>query len=199
MMDRPAEQRFVYFIRPVGQYGPVKIGCSSVPESRLDSLAAWSPVALEIVTTAPGSFGEELRLHNAFASDHSHKEWFHYTPRLGEVMERIIQGESLDSVLDSLKPTGRIRSKTHQVTWSEGRKAYMGWLARLRGARRRAKEQRGGEQLWTPPHIDRLVQRFFDENRQPTPEEVAMMREVYDNPVAHFMTREERWPAKEAA
>src|SRR3546814_12747101 len=38
----------VYFIRPIGQAGPVKIGCSVGPNKRRPELETWSPVPLEI-------------------------------------------------------------------------------------------------------------------------------------------------------
>jgi uncharacterized protein (DUF433 family) len=66
----------IYFLRPVGQLGPIKIGCSKEPEGRLAMLAIMSPVRLEIVATVPGTHAEERKLHGMFASQWLHHEWF---------------------------------------------------------------------------------------------------------------------------
>lgn len=66
----------VYFFRPVGQIGPIKIGCSTTPEHRLEQYAAWSPLMLELIATAPGSHADEHALHGKFRKYHLHGEWF---------------------------------------------------------------------------------------------------------------------------
>lgn len=50
--------RYVYFLRPAGQDGPVKIGCSTAPQSRLEQYMSWAPFPLEIVATVPGGFDQ---------------------------------------------------------------------------------------------------------------------------------------------
>lgn len=40
--------QWVYFLRPVGEEGPVKIGVSEVPENRLRTYMVWSPMILEV-------------------------------------------------------------------------------------------------------------------------------------------------------
>lgn len=45
---------FVYFVKPVGQDGPVKIGFSETPIDRLSTLMTWSPIPLEIAIAIPG-------------------------------------------------------------------------------------------------------------------------------------------------
>lgn len=57
----------IYFIRPVGQRGPIKIGCSYLPLDRLRGLCQWSPLPLEVVATCDGQHhGVERRLHLMF-------------------------------------------------------------------------------------------------------------------------------------
>src|SRR3546814_12248774 len=53
----------VYFIRPIGQAGPVKIGCSVGPNKRRHELEKWTPVPLEIVAEIDGGFDIERRYH----------------------------------------------------------------------------------------------------------------------------------------
>lgn len=82
----------VYFIRPIGMQGPVKIGCSSSPDGRKRSLASWSPFPLEIVCEIEGGHDIERRFHAKFAGSHRSHEWFDWTPELARVMSEIRVG-----------------------------------------------------------------------------------------------------------
>jgi hypothetical protein len=82
----------VYFIKPVGMDGPVKIGCSRWPESRRKSLCPWSPFPLEIVAEIEGDFDLERRFHAMFLADHSHHEWFRASPELLATIAAICAG-----------------------------------------------------------------------------------------------------------
>jgi len=84
--------RRVYFIRPVGADGPVKIGCSDVPDGRLYTLSAWSPVPLEIVASIDGDIDLERRFHAAFKADNTHREWFNASPALLHCLDAIKTG-----------------------------------------------------------------------------------------------------------
>lgn len=72
----------IYFIKPIGMEGPIKIGVSVDTEARCAQLAHWSPFPLEVVLTIPGDRATEKALHDQFADDHSHGEWFHASPQL---------------------------------------------------------------------------------------------------------------------
>lgn len=85
-------QQYVYFIRPVGMDGPVKIGCSARPTTRKASLQCWSPFPLEVVAQTEGNVRTERRFHRLFYASHSHGEWFHGTPELSVVIEAINAG-----------------------------------------------------------------------------------------------------------
>ena len=65
---------FVYFLKPVRKKGPIKIGCSFRPVSRLTAMMSWSPYKLEIVAQIEGDFVLERKIHNCFADSHSHGE-----------------------------------------------------------------------------------------------------------------------------
>lgn len=66
----------VYFIRPIGQAGPVKIGCSIKTKRRFAEVIMWSPIPLEIAATVPGGFAEEARISCRFKQHRSHGEWY---------------------------------------------------------------------------------------------------------------------------
>lgn len=70
-----SETRRVYLIQPV-HGGLVKIGSAYSPTSRLDEIQRMSPVPLQVVATIPGGYAVETELHQRFADDRSHGEWF---------------------------------------------------------------------------------------------------------------------------
>lgn len=99
----------VYFIKPSGLDGPIKIGSSERPMTRLMDLAAWSPWPLELIGTAQGTIADEHFLHKCFADCHSHREWFHSTPNLREAIQNII-AQGIQFAHAQLVPKGNIRS-----------------------------------------------------------------------------------------
>lgn len=81
----------VYFMRPVGQIGPIKIGCSKLPELRLDTMTIWSPVQLEIVVSVPGTHPQETALHGMFRKHHLHGEWFGASKELLALIDHCVE------------------------------------------------------------------------------------------------------------
>jgi hypothetical protein len=72
---------YVYFFRPKGQDGPIKVGTSSCPAGRMVTYMAWSPVPLEIC--AQIEFGSraaareaERKFHTRYDEHRLHHEWF---------------------------------------------------------------------------------------------------------------------------
>lgn len=86
--DRP----HVYFLRPVGEAGPVKIGWSVLPTERLKAYQSWSPVLLELVARTPGDETLEARLHAHFVHLHMHGEWFREAFELTAVIASVLDG-----------------------------------------------------------------------------------------------------------
>ena len=81
--------RCVYFIKPVGGRGPIKIGVSQTPQTRLVTMNACSPVQLELITTIEGGETLERRFHAAFADQHIRNEWFSWSEELACVIALI--------------------------------------------------------------------------------------------------------------
>lgn len=118
---------YVYFIRPVGMDGPVKIGCSWDPEGRLATLGTWSPLPLEIALKIEGDFNTEKHLHNHFAADHSHHEWFRASAELLRVMASLKAGAPLSGLVDttveaSLLRRARYAGRAQKPEWHRLRK-----------------------------------------------------------------------------
>lgn len=124
----------VYFIRPVGAEGPVKIGCSQLPHNRLAMLSAWSPVPLEIVATIVGQEELERRFHAAFVSSWSHGEWFHASVELTSVIRQVAAG-TFD--IESLPAPKRLSPSRKGNGWSPYSRISASMSARLRALEKR--------------------------------------------------------------
>lgn len=85
--------KHVYFMKPVGAKGPVKIGCTDDQKGRVDNLMSKSPFLLEIVASFPGNHIAEARLHRRFIASNTHSEWFLWTPELQTVIDAVLSGE----------------------------------------------------------------------------------------------------------
>ena len=133
----------IYFIKPVGMDGPIKIGCSSVPEARLASLAVWSPFPLEVIATCRGSYDLEQNLHECFFDAHLHHEWFRNVPALVEGIEKLRAGERAAQAFDLSARKGSIRKKRIYKKWTPERKLRAGWVFKLHAAKRRAEKEYG--------------------------------------------------------
>lgn len=80
----------IYFLKPIGEKGPIKIGCSSMPQERLKAVQIWSPVFLEIVAIVDGHVTLENFLHRHFLADRLHGEWFAWSEELQSVLDHAV-------------------------------------------------------------------------------------------------------------
>lgn len=102
---------FVYFVKPVGQLGPIKVGHSIYPPSRLVSLQTWSPVELELVSQFEGSLETERAIHERFAQWQVRGEWFEPVDDLVSLAHGIRDGLSIDDLVDLSIKTGKLFRK----------------------------------------------------------------------------------------
>lgn len=130
--------RVVYFIKPIGLPGPIKIGSTCEPIGRLSQLADWSPWPLEILVTVPGSFDLERQLHGCFAHAHKHREWFNADPELVAGIAALLEGVPVGEAFDLLKRTGSIRKKPANYGTSKSPQYRQWWryLCQLRHAQK---------------------------------------------------------------
>lgn len=84
--------RVVYFIKPIGMDGPVKVGCSKNADLRRANLAAWCPINLELLATTPGDIELEGRIHHYLIDDHERQEWFRHSRRLRALIASVKDG-----------------------------------------------------------------------------------------------------------
>lgn len=105
----------VYFIKPVGMDGPIKIGCSCHPDGRRQNLDTWSPFALEIVASMEGDYTLERRFHAHFVHLHERREWFRSAPDLLATIDQIRVGAfDIDRLPDPLCVANRTNGNRAQ-------------------------------------------------------------------------------------
>ncbi len=150
--------RFVYFIKPVGLSGPIKIGCSDYPALRLKTLMSWSPFELEIIATTPGGFDLERNLHECFFDLHQKGEWFVAGKRLLETIAALNDGAPIEAAVDLTDRKGGIR-KGQRRTLSENTKLRMRYAQRING-QLRSWRKKTGKQLREPDHVDEIMGRW---------------------------------------
>lgn len=107
---------FIYFMKPVGHVGPIKIGYAADPSKRLASCQSWSPSKLEIVAVCPGDIILERNIHGCLADCHSHGEWFHPTARVLALLYKVKQGEAIKDAIDLNDVRGSILSACQRAT-----------------------------------------------------------------------------------
>jgi hypothetical protein len=125
--------RYIYFVKPVGMDGPIKIGCSRAPIERIDNLSRWSPFPLEIIATVRGDLKLERNIHDCFIDKYSHHEWFLPTPELLAGIEAIKGGATVAEAFDLKARKGSM----YKRDWSDGRREYMRWTTKMRHVQRR--------------------------------------------------------------
>jgi hypothetical protein len=169
---------YIYFIRPAGANGPIKIGCSSVPKDRLEAISVWSPLPLEMIGTVPGSFDDEKFLHQCFADQHSHREWFHASDKLETIIAEILDAGSIAPARTKLSPVRSIRSgsnrpRTESERQHHSRSLRLAWIHRQR--------YRKGVSMADPPEVSSIMSRWRGwayrhiAGVTPTPEQIAIV------------------------
>lgn len=94
-------EKKIYFIKPVGMDGPIKIGCSKFTEDRLATLSRWSPFPLEVICQTAGNHTDEFSVHRKFSHLRQHMEWFSAGDDLVEFIEKVRAGASINDVVES--------------------------------------------------------------------------------------------------
>lgn len=69
--------------------GPIKIGHSIDPKTRLASFQMGCPIRLMIYATAPGGDVREMAYHYQFRESRAHGEWFERCPEILAEIDRL--------------------------------------------------------------------------------------------------------------
>jgi hypothetical protein len=177
---------FVYFLRPVGKTGPIKIGASVKPGERAVRMATFGAEPLDVLVTIPGDLALERNLHECFLDCHSHREWFFPIPRLVAAIEALQAGVPVERAVDLSKRLGSFKNaKRHEQHSSNAQKER---YALGRRQRRIAKGKH-----W-PADLDALM--IHPMRHVPlTDAQRARFDEALADPDKHMLTREEYVPA----
>ncbi|TKD50198.1 GIY-YIG nuclease family protein [Sphingomonas baiyangensis] len=179
----------IYFLRPIGSVGPIKIGCSIEPRKRLNVIAGWSPIPLEVAACAPGGHLQEGDLHHRFAHLALHGEWFAVDAELAELVEEVARTGRLPEVeAVRRQPNNRvvagIKSQITRAV-SDAEKTHLGY-----------RMNRG---FGRPDDVRAILERISGaEAMPPSPAEQAVLvryvAELRAQPRAH-RTFNDRWSA----
>lgn len=189
----------VYFIKPVGMEGPIKIGFSFVPANRVIDLAAWSPWPLELMGTVPGTGKDERFLHACFHQSHSHREWFHGTLALQQAIKRILAAGSIEAVRETLPAPGTIPRKP-RTPWTEDRKLIRSYDHRISKTSRSLRIKLGDESApwYRPLDVRQIMDRWQGSGRRapitPTAAEIERLEEYLADPEKHSVVP--HWKAR---
>lgn len=178
--------KYLYFIKPVGMDGPIKIGYSQLPTERLLSLSVWSPFVLEMIGTAPGGSREESFLHQRFANLHTHREWFNSSPLLRGTIARILAGETVEAACVEIQKAGSIRNQKRRPPTPE-RQRFIDYGRKIRKVK--YPSTKGGS-YYKHPDITKIMDAWQGDygNRkpvEPTAEQIALIEAFLADPLAH--------------
>jgi hypothetical protein len=183
--------RNVYFIKPVGLDGPIKIGCSEKPAGRLETLSVWSPMPLELIGSVPGTFEDERFLHYCFSEYHSHREWFRSSPQLRETIREILTAGTVDVVRDKLTPVGMIRQAVGRAGRTDEQKRCVSYKMRVIWTEKRIR-LKGERAAWHAPAdvaeiINNWSERISGRGNMlpPSDEEMRRLDQYLANPTEH--------------
>jgi hypothetical protein len=146
-----AKPTFVYFVRPIGLAGPVKIGCSQNPKARTSQAREFGHSQIEVVAMVPGGLELERNLHECFLDSHSHREWFDASPRLTACIEALQAGKPIHEAVDLSKRLGVFLRK-RRVAPKSAAQQERAEFNRLRNI----KATKKGVRFW-PVDIDMLM------------------------------------------
>ena len=184
---------FIYFVKPVGLDGPIKIGCSMYPGRRLKAFMDWSPFELEIIVSFPGTRALEANIHDCFAKLQFRGEWFHAAPRLLSAVEKLKAGVPIAEAIDLSAREGNLRkSRGSRVRASKEYRLYCSYRHRINWAMSRA-EKEIGERVISPSDVSEIMERWQNWSRDrdhgcyvmPPPESMARLDRVIADPVAN--------------
>lgn len=182
----------VYFLKPSGLDGPIKIGCSMLPSRRLDEVSCWSPWPLELMGSVPGTYDDEQFLHKCFASSHSHREWFRSSPSLRKIIAEILEAGSIAPARASLTPTGNIRKGRSSSTWTKERRRYASYNQRILNAVRKMSRVEGAERIFydAPNSVSSILERWLGNSYRgiastpPSQDEIALLDAFLADPAS---------------
>lgn len=183
---RSGKKQLVYFMKPVGMPGPIKIGCSNAPENRLAHLASWSPFPLEFNGTVHGCIADEMFMHDCFADLHTHHEWFPHSEELRIAIDEVIAAGTVSVLHGKLEPKGSIR-KSRKSGWTPSLRLRASLAGRIRSVERVTYSDT--HRFIMPDDVHRILRTWLQTKKTPNDADLKRLMEVADDPEAHMDSR----------
>jgi hypothetical protein len=151
----------IYFIKPIGMDGPIKIGFSTKPIIRLETLSTWSPFPLEIIGHVPGKLEDETFIHQCFSDVHTHREWFLSTPALRSAIQLILNAGTVDAIRQTLIPKDGIKNRSRKPR-SAAAKLQTSYKMRIVWATKRLRGNTPPTEAYykAPPDVEAIVRKW---------------------------------------
>lgn len=186
-----AVPNYIYLMRAeVG--GPIKIGCSSMPERRLREMSVWSPFRLLVLARLPGSRTIEAKLHAYFTAEHDHGEWFTASKRVLEFTDAMMSGASLSDALPDLDEATK-NTKRPAGMKDQHARLRQSYACRLMHAVVKVTGSNSAYRSHLPIDVQAMMVSWGHYGALkhlatgPTPEHCARMDEILANPEAHVL------------
>ena len=80
---------FIYFLKPVGMDGPIKIGWSCEVNRRLQELQTANAARLVLLGFIPGTMEDERAWHARHATERLEAEWFRPSQALLDAIAKV--------------------------------------------------------------------------------------------------------------
>lgn len=205
-MRNSSQPTFVYFLKPVGFFGPIKIGCSEFPIQRLKTLMAWSPFELELLATAEGGVDLERNLHECFFDLHLRGEWFRPDARLMACIEILKGGAPIADAVDLNDRRGSILKNRTRKGMSANTLDRLSYSRRIDARIRGFNKRHDGERVSAPDDVYRIMKRWRGDYRdqdgtgiRPTEAERARLDQFLANLPAELQAQLATEPERGAA
>lgn len=175
----------VYFIKPAGLDGPIKIGWSKAPRDRLHALGVWSPLPLEIIGQVDGDRADELFVHTCFAHLHSHHEWFRSAPELRDGIVMILEANNARVIAEKYPPRGDIQTLASKMRrYHPNERLRTSYAHRIYWANKRLNQKDGLGSYSAPSHIENILSGWRG-HTAPSTVEIAKLDAYLADPAAH--------------
>lgn len=170
----------VYFIKPIGMDGPIKIGYSKCPEKRLVALSMWSPWPLEIIGSVKGIRKDETNFHSRFKDLHSHRKWFRTSPLLLETIAAVLKAGNFSPLLH-LPILGRIKNITRRPL-TDNERHRMSYTAKVRCMKDRIRKRVGYSGDWRAPDDVEMILLAWRMGKIPSSNEMTRIESYLTHP-----------------
>lgn len=103
-------KRVVYFVKPVGMEGPIKIGSTRNFTKRFRCMNTDSPFELECILWLEGDYDDETKIQTLLLGSHLRGSWFQASDEVLALIERVkrVGISGMDLATENRSPRSKI-------------------------------------------------------------------------------------------